>query len=434
MSRRRGLPIALITLATLLSVLAIFSLWANRQLLNTNSWTDTSSKLLENNDIREQVSINLVDQLYANVDVEQQIQNVLPKKAAPLAPPVAGQLKTLAVKGVDELLTRPQAQRLWEAANRRAHHRFLQIVEDKGTVVRTDNGEVTLDLRELLGATQSKAGVGGKFQNKLPPSATQIVILKSDQLSTVQNGVKVLRALAPFLVVLSLLLYAIAIAVAKGWRREALRATGVGLAFAGILVLLIRTLAGHAVVNSLATTESVKPAAQATWDIGTSLLQEAASATLFYGIVIFLAAWIAGPTKFAVVCRKELAPWLKDPVYAYGGYAVLVLALLAWGPTPALRGFWTALLLVILLTIGFEVLRRQTSREFPAANIEESAERVREWFAGAFKTVSERMPESKGAGSSARLNELEHLGQLRDSGVLTAAEFKREKAKLLASQ
>src|SRR4051794_29452522 len=148
MSRRRGLPIALIIIATLISVLAIFGIWANRQLLNTDNWTETSTKLLENDAIREQISVSLVDQLYANVDVEQNIEDVLPKKAAPLAPPIAGQLKTLSVQGVDKILTRPKAQRLWAAANRRAHHQFLQIVEDKGTVVSTANGNVTLDLKE----------------------------------------------------------------------------------------------------------------------------------------------------------------------------------------------------------------------------------------------------------------------------------------------
>jgi hypothetical protein len=437
MSRRRGIPIALITIATLLSVLAIFSIWANRQLLNTTNWTDTSTKLLENDAIREQVSINLVDQLYANVDVEQNIQDVLPKKAAPLAPPIAGQLKTLSVQGVDKILTRPKAQRLWAEANRRAHRQFLRVVEDKGTVVSTDNGNVTLDLKQLLGVTQSKAGVGGRVQNKLPASATQIVILKSNQLSSVQNAVKVLRSLALVLVIVALGLYAIAIAIAKGWRREALRATGIGFAFAGILVLLVRTLAGHAVVDSLAQTESVKPAIQATWDIGTELLQEAASAALFYGIVIFLAAWIAGPTKFATVCRRGLAPYIKEPAYAWGGFVVLVLALLAWGPTPALRAFFTALLLIILLAIGFEFLRRQTKQEFPDASLEAATESIRAWFAGIFSKLSEKrhsIGSSSGGGRPPdKLSELEHLGRLKDSGVLTTAEFKREKAKLLSS-
>jgi hypothetical protein len=66
----RGLGLALIVVASLLSFLAIFALWANRQLLNTDNWTETSTELLENEDIRDQVAIFLVDELYANVDVQ----------------------------------------------------------------------------------------------------------------------------------------------------------------------------------------------------------------------------------------------------------------------------------------------------------------------------------------------------------------------------
>lgn len=37
----------LIAMGTLIAVLAIFSIWANRQALNTDNWVGTSGKLLE---------------------------------------------------------------------------------------------------------------------------------------------------------------------------------------------------------------------------------------------------------------------------------------------------------------------------------------------------------------------------------------------------
>ena len=60
---RRRIAIALIVVASLLTFLAIVALWANRQLLNTDNWTETSSELLENDDIRAQVSTLLVNEL-----------------------------------------------------------------------------------------------------------------------------------------------------------------------------------------------------------------------------------------------------------------------------------------------------------------------------------------------------------------------------------
>jgi hypothetical protein len=60
----RKLGLALIVVASLLIFLGIFAVWANRQLLNTDNWTDTSTELLENEDIRDQVAIFLVDRLH----------------------------------------------------------------------------------------------------------------------------------------------------------------------------------------------------------------------------------------------------------------------------------------------------------------------------------------------------------------------------------
>jgi hypothetical protein len=244
-------------------------------------------------------------------------------------------------------------------------------------------------------------------------------VLRSDELGLAQDLVDLLKTLAWVLVGLALGLYALAIYLARGWRREALRATGIGFAFAGLTVLVVRSFAGDALTDALAKTDSVKPAIEATWSIGTSLLQEAAAATLAYGVVIVLAAWLAGPTGLAIACRRALAPYLRDPRYAYGGLAAIVLLLLAWGPTPATRKPLGALVLIALLAAGVEVLRRQTAREHPDASITGLSLPGRgRWTRGA-------------ARGSGRLAELERLGKLRDSGVLDGAEFEREKAAIL---
>src|SRR5690606_12184361 len=123
--RRRRLPLVLIVIASLLAFLGAFALWANRQLLDTDNWTETSSELLEDDEIRGQVSVFLVGRLYANIDVEERLAAALPPRLQPLAGPAAGGLRDLAVQGTDTLLTRPRPQRLWEEANRRAHTRLL---------------------------------------------------------------------------------------------------------------------------------------------------------------------------------------------------------------------------------------------------------------------------------------------------------------------
>jgi hypothetical protein len=426
-ARRRVLPLTLITVGSVLALLAIFALWANRQLLDTDNWTDTSTQLLEDDEIRGQLAIFMVDELYANVDVQAELAQAAPPRLQALAGPAAGALRNLGVQGADELLARPRAQAAWEEANRRAHKRLLQIVEDGGGgAVSTGGGNVTLDLKQLLETISTQLGVGGRVVAKLPADAAQLTVLKSNELELAQDGVRVLKALAIILVVLALGLMALGVYLARGWRREALRACGIGLILAGAGALVARSLAGGAVVG-LAKTAAVEPALENTWSISTSLLVEAATATLIYGIVVVFAAWLAGPTAWATSTRRALAPFLREPRFAYGGLALIVLLLLAWGPTPALRKALPALILVALLALGVETLRRRTAREFPNAS-----------RADAFSGLRSRVARMRSGGTtgattngSERISELERLAALHKSGVLDDAEFKAQKARVL---
>jgi Short C-terminal domain len=270
--------------------------------------------------------------------------------------------------------------------------------------------------------------VGGRVQEKLPDSAAQIVLFESSQLELAQDAVWLLKALAIVLVVLALGFFALAIYLAKAWRREALRACGLGLLFAGAATLLARSLAGDAVVGALATTEAVRPAAEAAWSIGSSLLEQVATATVIYGAVIVFAAWLAGPTAWAVGTRRALAPYVREPRYAWGAFGVIVLGLVAWAPTPAFRLVIPALILIALLAAGVEALRRQTMREFPDADAGQSTERLRKWVVG----LGRRAGGGGSGKSDPRLDQLERLGQMRDSGVLDASEYTTEKARILS--
>ena len=95
---RRALPMTLVVLATVIAFFSVFAVWAKRQLLETDSWTHTSSQLLENEDIRDAVADYLVTQLYANVNVEHELSRALPKNLKPLAGPASGGLRELAIR------------------------------------------------------------------------------------------------------------------------------------------------------------------------------------------------------------------------------------------------------------------------------------------------------------------------------------------------
>ena len=69
----------LIVLAGLIGLVSALTVWAKRQALETDKWVATSSRLLEDDEIRGALSLYLVDQLYENVDVAAELQESLPR-------------------------------------------------------------------------------------------------------------------------------------------------------------------------------------------------------------------------------------------------------------------------------------------------------------------------------------------------------------------
>jgi hypothetical protein len=493
----------MIVLASVLLVFSITANWVQRAVLDSDEVANTSDEILSDPDVQEALSIYLVDQLYANVDVTAAIQEKLPDNAKALAAPVAAATRQLALNVSDRALASPAVAALVVRSIRDSHRQFVRLIDDEGAFVSTSGGAVTLqygdviadlavrlgvdpdtiarlrslvrdlseDLKQRLTTAQSQiktaragladvqagnlspeleqdlqtlqtsaaqlqstiAGLDTKLetaQEKAPAQlqdrlATlderltdidsrltavddrttavledpaqanvegldtalalaearvtealnrqalqtpgQLVVMKSDQLNGLQTLVGALRNLGFVLPLLVLFLYVGAIYLAQGWRRRALMAAGGGILAATLLVLLTRRLLGGAVVDSVAGSDTVKPAIQSVWDIVSGSLRERALFTLVIGVAFVVAGMLAGPGRHEVAVRRALAPYLRDhPAAVY--FVVGVLFLLWLTVMPGINNLGQVLvilLLAALAVVGIEVLRRQTAQEFP---------------------------------------------------------------------
>src|SRR5262249_19833376 len=178
------------------------------------------------------------------------------------------------------------------------------------------------------------------------PEAGQIEILRSDQLKTAQDIAVAIKGLALILSILTFLTFALAIYLSREGRWVTVLYSGIGLIAAGFLVVIVRKIAGGIVVDQLVKTESVKPAGEAAWSIGTSLMVSIATTVIVIGVLFAAAGWLASPTGAARSTRRAIAPVLqKYPAYVYTGLAVLVCIYFLSAPTQNLRSFLTTLII-----------------------------------------------------------------------------------------
>jgi hypothetical protein len=503
--RHRKLVWALVVVASIVLVVSMIANWVQTQVLNSGEFSNSTEKILQNKDVQQQLSIFAVDQLYANVDVQAQIEQRLPPPAAPLAAPVTAATRQLATNVAETALASPQVQSLIATAINGAQQRFVSLIENKGQFVSTQGGDVTLEygsfvadlasrlgvdpsaisqiqgfiqqysteLKQRLTTIQSKiestrstlsqaqagtltpqarqnlttletdaaqlhttvasleqkiagiqpkapAQLQGRLSDlqgrlakldkrsaavqgqaalvlkdpsqanilKLDPTLAslqtrvttllnrqavqhpgELVVMKSSGLSGLQDLVKALRNLGFVLPVLALVLFLAAIYLAKGWRREALIAAGGGILGATLLVLLTRRLLGSAITDSVASSDAVKPAVTAVFNIISAGLRERALFVLVIGLGFIGGGLLAGPGRHEVAVRRFLAPYLREqPVVVYAVLAFIFLLWLTLLPTINNIGqVLVVLVLAALAVVGVEILRRQAAREFPDA-------------------------------------------------------------------
>jgi hypothetical protein len=416
---KRIAVVVMLVLATLVWTVGGLALWANRQMLDTKNWVQTSDRLLRDEAMRTALSTALLDRLFQNKPVETRLREQLPPQLQPLVGPVASGLREVATRRTPEILGSAAALTAWEKANEGAHKTFLKVIEGD----RAAGGQVNLDVKALLQQVAVGAGVSPDVVDKLPPQYQQIQVLKSDQLKTAQDAVNILKSLLWILFPLAVVLFASAIGL-SGDRRRAIVWCGGCVLFAGVAILAVRRLGEGAVVNALADAPNVRPAAKATLAIGTSLLSDAAWGSILFGALVVIGAWLAGAGNWATGVRRASAPTLRDhPAAVRVALGLLLLLLIIWGPVPWTRNPVWILVIAAAAFAWLEWVRHRTLEEFPDVPAGELMRRIRGGLPGRRPSPAPDDP----------LVRLERLADLRTRGVLDETEYEREKAVLLSA-
>jgi hypothetical protein len=300
--------------------------------------------------------------------------------------------------------------------------------------VSTEGGVVTLNLRDIIRNVADQIGIGEEVAAKIPADAGRIVILRSDQLDTAQNGFQLLKTLAWVLPLLTLVAFGFAVWLA-GERRRAVRGVGIVLVVVGVLGLLAARLTQNYLVTSLVAHKSDREAAESAWNILTDLMRGSFRVMVIVGILFLIAAWLAGPGRRAVAVRRSIAPAFRSRVWAYVGLAIVTLFLLFNGQVSDFTRFLFVAILVALGATWIELTRRQTMLEFPDAGgstmITDARDRVSGW-------LDERRSGSQ-ADTASEPNvdvtaQLANLSDLHARGELSDEEYASAKARVLTGE
>jgi len=381
---RRILCAVLVVLVCILAPLSLLAVWTRNTLLNTDQYVETIGPLARNADIQQAIADRIVLRLTESVDLDKEVADALPSKAAFVAPFVAQGIERFVHGAALRILESDRFQNLWEQANRRAHSQVVAVLTgNEGGRITTKNGEVVVHLGPVVEAVRaelSKLKIDIFSGDSGRRASNQFVLFKADDLTKIQGAVDLLDQVAVVLPILMLLMLVAAIALSGNRRRTILR-TAIGIAIGMALILALFNVLKSLYLDAFRN----RDAAAAAYDQVLEFLRLSARTALVIAIVVAIAAWLAGPGDLATRIRDgvkrlvsgEGAEGIEQTsvgrfVARYKtalravviGFGLVILALLS-APTPL-----AVLVIVVLVVIGLlllEFLARGSAPDSPTA-------------------------------------------------------------------
>ena len=128
-ARRLGIR-AILVLATVVATITILAIWAQRLVADTDTWTDTTTELLENENVRNALGTSLVSELFAAAPS----RTGSGTRCAPTgAARRAGDGRTSPGRGAQRAEGAGQRRSLeaWRRANERGHILLLKVLRSE---------------------------------------------------------------------------------------------------------------------------------------------------------------------------------------------------------------------------------------------------------------------------------------------------------------
>jgi hypothetical protein len=362
--------------AGVLGVLAIavlipttIAVWAQATVFDSEKVSSIVGDALAEPEVSAALADYVTEQVFAAVDVDAVVNNLLPDQLERLSPVIAAGARTAVDRGLTTVLSDPDVQQVITDVVERAHQRALRLLEGDGLVdgITVVDGEVTVNMLPLIARGLTRLQGLGLFSDLQVPELTadgnpadqiaaleaatgrdlrddfgQLVVYRSDTLADRQASLQNAQRTFAFakravwlLVALTIVLVAFTIVVARNrWRAVLLLGLG------GIVAMVFVRSAARRVVDD-APDLAARPGGRAS----ISAIVEGASTGLLRlaGLLLIVAA---AAVALALLRRR----WRRGDLVLVGAIVLgtVVVAVLGISIVSLLVGVGLAIVAVLL--------------------------------------------------------------------------------------
>ena len=348
----------LVLLGGILSVPAAIAIWQEREIQNEDAFVQNVSDVFTDESVQELTATRLTQAIMTRTDFQQRIvqglQNLEDDRGAPPSTSLlAGPLTRVATETVYELCLRflqaDEFQQVLEAAARATHRAVMAVVNNDRGVLDTSNGQVVLNLRPvILRVVEELAGERGEealSKLNIPEDAGMIVISEEQEHPWLWDLAQWLDDFNPVVPIITLVLFLLAILIAKS-KRRAIIATGATLSLVAGLALLALAVPVKELATMWPPTPEGQDAAQQVYDILLDSFRRMELFVFILGLAMVVIGSVAGDRRVVEAARS--AATRQGDVDAGGlvreragalrlaGLALAGVTLIVW-PDPTLR-------------------------------------------------------------------------------------------------
>jgi hypothetical protein len=300
--------VVLMALGFLLTPPMALAVWSRNTLLNTDRYVETVAPLAENEAIISDVADAVTDAIFAQIDVEQLLQDNLPPELTFAAGPIASQVKSTTRDLVVKALENDRFEVLWREVNRQASASVVALLTgtDQSQVLQIKNGNLVLQLAPIVEDVKTRLSEQGlDFVDKLPAvtSSVDLPVANVEYIQDARQGAELLNTVAYVLPWLVLACFAGAIAAARRRRRAVVWASL--LVAASALLMGVALAVGRGIyIDSMPSDIVSSESAAVVFDTLVRFLRNGLRVFFWFAVVIALIAAVTGPSTWARKVRE----------------------------------------------------------------------------------------------------------------------------------
>jgi hypothetical protein len=398
-------PVAtlLIVIGCVMAPVSVLAVWSANQVSDTSRYVANIEPLIHDPAIQNALTDKVTSEITGHLNVAgltTEAAGLLSTKGLPrvgallktVGPAIASSVAGFIHSAVHKVVVSARFAHVWLQVNTVAHQQLVEALSGKTNgAIAVSNGQVTIDLAPFIAIVkQDLSARGFTLVNSLPPIHPTLALFSARDLVQAQTAYRFINDLKIALPILSILLMALGVYIARGHRR-ALIGAGLGLAVSMLLLggalVIVRTV----YLNTVPASVLPSDAAAAIFDTLVRFIKDGLRLLLVVGLIVALAGFFTGRSATAIGTRAAFGSGLgrirqstehaglqTGPVgsWTYGhrtalritAAALAALIFVFWGRPTVLVAIVIAIVLLVVLGL-IELIGRPPAQPAAAGHV-----------------------------------------------------------------